>query len=85
MSEQRQKSNYAKKHAWCARNGVWGFDVGFPKPWRKGAAAPTSLRRCRYAGEVEAKITTISRLQNEEARGTRGPVTERDVARALAA
>ena len=27
------KSKYARKAAYCRRHGVWGFDVGFPKPW----------------------------------------------------
>mgnify|MGYP001580973731 CR=1 FL=1 len=27
-------SNYAKKKAWCARNGVFGFEVLSPKPWK---------------------------------------------------
>lgn len=28
------KSNYARKHEWCARNGVFGFQVLEPKPWK---------------------------------------------------
>ena len=37
------KSNYARKRSYCAKHGVWGFEVGYPvgadrwagKPWRK--------------------------------------------------
>lgn len=28
------KSNYARKREWCARNGVFGFEVLEPKPWK---------------------------------------------------
>lgn len=30
-------SNYAKKKAWCDRNGMWGFEVSPPKPWKAAA------------------------------------------------
>jgi hypothetical protein len=30
------ESRYAKKHKYCIKNGVWGFEVPEPKPW-KGA------------------------------------------------
>ena len=29
------KSKYARKHAYCSKHGVWGFEVPFPKPWQK--------------------------------------------------
>ncbi len=28
------KSRYARKREWCARNGVFGFEVPEPKPWK---------------------------------------------------
>lgn len=28
-------SNYARKKAYCRKNGVWGFEVPEPKPWKK--------------------------------------------------
>ena len=28
-------SNYARKKQWLDRNGMWGFDVHEPKPWRR--------------------------------------------------
>lgn len=28
------KSKYARKREWCARNGVFGFQVLEPKPWK---------------------------------------------------
>ena len=27
-------SKYARKRIWCAKNGVWGFEVPEPKPWK---------------------------------------------------
>ena len=27
-------SKYARKVQWCRRNGVWGWEVPSPKPWR---------------------------------------------------
>ena len=27
-------SNYGRKKLWCARNGVFGFEVLAPKPWK---------------------------------------------------
>jgi hypothetical protein len=27
-------SKYGRKHAYCAKNKVWGFDVPEPKPWK---------------------------------------------------
>lgn len=29
------ESQYARKKAYCHKNGVWGFEVPEPKPWRK--------------------------------------------------
>ncbi len=29
------QSNYARKFAWLNSNGLWGFEVPDPKPWRK--------------------------------------------------
>jgi endonuclease YncB( thermonuclease family) len=29
------ESQYARKKAYCHKNGVWGFDVPEPKPWKK--------------------------------------------------
>jgi len=26
-------SHYARKRDYCRKNGVWGFEVPFPKPW----------------------------------------------------
>lgn len=31
------ESNYARKRKYCHKNGVWGFEVPFPKPWKKAA------------------------------------------------
>ena len=28
-------SQYARKHAYCSKHGVWGFEVAEPKPWKK--------------------------------------------------
>ena len=28
-------SQYARKYAYCFKHGVWGFEVGEPKPWKK--------------------------------------------------
>lgn len=28
-------SQYARKKTYCHKNGVWGFDVPEPKPWKK--------------------------------------------------
>jgi hypothetical protein len=28
-------SKYARKHAYCLKHGVWGFEVSNPKPWKK--------------------------------------------------
>jgi hypothetical protein len=27
-------SLYARKRQWCIKNGVWGFEVSEPKPWK---------------------------------------------------
>lgn len=27
-------SNYAQKRKWLDRHGLFGFQVGFPKPWK---------------------------------------------------
>lgn len=27
-------SRYARKARWCTKNGVWGWEVPEPKPWR---------------------------------------------------
>jgi endonuclease YncB( thermonuclease family) len=29
------ESQYARKKAYCQKNGVWGFEVPEPKPWKK--------------------------------------------------
>ena len=34
MARPGGKSNYAKKKEWCRRNGVFGFEVLNPKPWK---------------------------------------------------
>jgi hypothetical protein len=28
-------SKYARKRAFCLKNGVWGWEVPTPKPWNK--------------------------------------------------
>ena len=28
-------SQYARKHAYCSKHGVWGFEIAEPKPWKK--------------------------------------------------
>ena len=28
-------SRYARKRNYCLKNGVWGWEVPFPKPWNK--------------------------------------------------
>lgn len=30
-------SQYARKRAFCLKNGVWGFEVLPPKPWKRAA------------------------------------------------
>jgi hypothetical protein len=30
-----ERSNYALKRAYCVRNECWGFEVPFPKPWKR--------------------------------------------------
>ncbi len=32
--EGKGNSLYAKKRAYCLKNGVWGFEVPEPKPWK---------------------------------------------------
>jgi hypothetical protein len=27
-------SRYARKRQWCIKNGVWGWEVPEPKPWK---------------------------------------------------
>jgi len=27
------ESKYARKRKYCIKNGVWGFEVPYPKPW----------------------------------------------------
>jgi hypothetical protein len=34
MGNAGQISKYARKHAWCAAHGVFGFQVPEPKPWK---------------------------------------------------
>lgn len=34
MGRAGHKSKYARKREWCARNGVFGFEVLEPKPWK---------------------------------------------------
>lgn len=29
------ESNYARKRKYCARHGVWGWEVPEPKPWKR--------------------------------------------------
>ena len=31
------ESNYARKRKYCLRHGVWGWEVPYPKPWRKAS------------------------------------------------
>jgi hypothetical protein len=31
------ESNYARKRFYCIKNGAWGFEVPYPKPWRKSS------------------------------------------------
>ena len=28
-------SKYARKHKYCVRHGIWGFEIFEPKPWQK--------------------------------------------------
>lgn len=35
--EPGHKSRYARKAEWCAKHGVWGWEVPHPKPWGGGA------------------------------------------------
>jgi len=30
----KKKSNYERKHEYLSRNGLWGFEVSNPKPWK---------------------------------------------------
>ena len=34
MKRTGNKSNYARKREWCARNNKFGFEVLEPKPWK---------------------------------------------------
>jgi len=34
MKNPSGNSNYGRKRVYCARNGVWGFEVPEPKPWK---------------------------------------------------
>ena len=34
MMKPGAKSRYAKKKAYLNRNGLWGFQVSEPKPWK---------------------------------------------------
>jgi hypothetical protein len=34
MARPGSKSKYARKREWCARNGVFGFEILEPKPWK---------------------------------------------------
>lgn len=34
MARPSGESNYGRKKKWLARNGVFGFEVREPKPWR---------------------------------------------------
>jgi len=31
------ESNYARKRKYCIKNGVWGWEVLAPKPWKKSS------------------------------------------------
>jgi len=35
MDNPSGESNYGRKHAYCFRHGLWGFDVRAPKPWKR--------------------------------------------------
>ena len=39
MAAPSGNSNYGRKHAYCARLGVHGWEVPEPKPWRQGPVA----------------------------------------------
>jgi hypothetical protein len=56
-------SNYSRKSDWTSRNGVWGFEVPEPKPWKKGSKTGVTQhnRPCSYAADVAAKIEEIAR------------------------
>lgn len=65
----RPVSTYARKHSYLARKGLWGFDVGEPKPWKKATEGGSQgNNRCRYAAEIAAKIEEISRRQGRGSR-----------------
>lgn len=53
-------SNYSRKSDWTSRNGVWGFEVPEPKPWKRGSRAGVDAtkqnRPCRYAVSIAALI-----------------------------
>ena len=34
MENPGSRSRYARKSEYCKRNGVWGFQVNEPKPWK---------------------------------------------------
>lgn len=34
MKNPSGNSSYGRKRAYCAKNGVWGFEVPEPKPWK---------------------------------------------------
>ena len=69
----KKVSNYSRKLSYCARNGVWGWEVPEPKPWRKraedGSVSSFRLNRpCRYAADVSEKIAAQLKVQEEQAR-----------------
>jgi hypothetical protein len=34
MKNPSGNSKYGRKHAYCVKNKVWGFEVPEPKPWK---------------------------------------------------
>jgi hypothetical protein len=71
MSDAKPQSNYARKHSYLSRNGLWGFEVAEPKPWKKaraggeGAVVQTN-RPCRYGAEIATRNVEIVRMQVEQ-------------------
>lgn len=69
----KKVSNYSRKLSYCARNGVWGWEVPEPKPWRKRAEDGSvstfrTNRPCRYAADIAEKNAAILKMQEEQAR-----------------
>ena len=57
-------SKYARKHTYCVKNDVWGFEVPEPKPWQKKIETAGHLVACDLLTERDfEKVTNKARKQ----------------------